>query len=80
MADATALKKKYDRQIQDLQVSLIKEIRNNLIKLIRDYGEKEGYLMIIENVGIIYSPQSIDITDTVIKLLNEQYHQQKKNS
>ena len=73
--DAKALKKKYDRKIQDLQMQLLSSIRTDLVDLIRNYGQKEGYLLIIEDVSVVYAPTSIDITDTIIEQYNKQYSQ-----
>jgi outer membrane protein len=74
--DVKALKKKYDRKIQELQAQLLSGIRQDLVTLIREYGQKQGYLMIIEDIGVVYAPQSIEISDAIIKLYNEQYSQQ----
>lgn len=74
--DAKALKNKYDRKIQERQAQLLSDIRQDLVALIRDYGQKQGYLMIIENIGVVYAPDTIEISDAIIKLYNEQYSQQ----
>lgn len=78
--DAKALKKKYDRKIQELQAKLLSDIRQDLITLIRDYGQKQGYLMIIEDAGVVYAPQSIEISDAIVKIYNEQYSKQGDKS
>jgi Skp family chaperone for outer membrane proteins len=33
-------------------------------------GKREGYLLIVSKIGVLYSPQSIDVTDELIKQLN----------
>ena len=78
--DAKAVKQKYDRKIQDLQVQLLSAIRQDLIGLIREYGQKQGYLMIIENISVVYAPETIEISDAIIKLYNEQYSQKGNKS
>jgi len=71
--EAKALKKKYDRKIQELQAQLLSTIRQSLVSLIHEYGQKEGYLLIVEDISVVYAPKSIDLTDTIIKLYNEKY-------
>jgi Skp family chaperone for outer membrane proteins len=41
-------------------------------------GKKEGYLLIINKFGVIYSPNSIDVTDKVIGKLNTKFAIKKK--
>ena len=76
--NVNALKRKYDRQIQEMQVSLINKVRKDVLELIRKHGEKEGYLLIIEDLGVVYAPESLDITDKIIQLYNQEYSKKKK--
>lgn len=78
ISDVKALKKKYDRQIQELQLKLINEVRSDVLKVIHNYAQKEGYLLIVEDVSVVYVPKNLDITDTIIKLYNDQYAKQGK--
>lgn len=75
-----ALKKKYDRQIQEMQMQLINEVRQDVLKLIHEYGKKEGYLLIVEDLTVVYAPQQLDITDEIIKRYNDEYRKQGKKS
>jgi outer membrane protein len=68
--DVKALKQKYDRRLQEMQVRLINKIRKEVFDIIQAYGKKEGYLLIIEDAGVVYQPQSLDITDQIIRLYN----------
>jgi outer membrane protein len=77
--EVKALKRKYDRQIQELQNQLINEVRQNVLKLIQEYGKKEGYLLIVEDLTVVYAPQQLDITDVIIKQYNEQPKQSVKS-
>ena len=44
-----------------------------VFEIVQEIGKKEGYLLIIEksNAGVIYNPESIDITDKVITAYNK---------
>lgn len=76
--EVKALKKRYDRKIQKLQVDLINSVRKDVLKIIEAYGKKEGFLMIIEDMGVVYAPQSIAITDKIIQLYNADYTKKGK--
>jgi len=78
--DVKALKQKYDRKIQELQMQLVNEVRQDVLKILQDYGKKEGYLLIIDNLTYVYAPEHIDITDAIIKLYNEQYAKSGKKN
>ncbi|MFZ1983967.1 MAG: OmpH family outer membrane protein [Desulfatitalea sp.] len=69
--EVKALKKKYDRQIQELQMQRVNAVRQEVLQLIQEYGKKEGYLLIIEDVNVVYAPQNLDLTDEIIKRYNE---------
>lgn len=66
--EVKALKKRYDRKIQELQVRLINGVKKDVLKIIADYSKKEGYLLVLEDINIVYAPQTLDITDKVIHL------------
>lgn len=78
IADVKALKKKYDRKIQEMQVRLVNGVRKEVLDLIQAYGKKEGYLLIVEHISVVYAPGNLDITDVIIKLYNEQYTKRGK--
>lgn len=78
--EVKALKKKYDRQIQELQMQLVNEVRQDVLKIISEYGKKEGYLLIVEDVSVVYAPQQLEITDEIIKRYNDQYSKQGKKN
>ena len=79
MDDVKALKQKYDRQIQELQMQLVNTVRKEVLKIIQDYGKKEGYLLIIEDLNTVYAPETLDVTDKVIQLYNAAYNKKKSN-
>jgi outer membrane protein len=70
--EVKALKKRFDRKIQEMQMRLVNTVRKEVLKLIHDYGQKEGYLMIIEDINLVYAPKGLDITDKVIQMYNAQ--------
>ena len=76
--EVKALKKRFDRKIQELQVRLINGVRRDVLGIITEYGKKEGYLMIIEDINVVYTPKTLDITDKIIQLYDAQYAKKSK--
>jgi outer membrane protein len=80
MEELKALKKRYDRKLQTMQMQLINQLRKDVAQIISDYGKKEGYLLIVENISVLYAPQSLDITDKIIQIYNKKYAEKNKNN
>jgi len=72
--DFKALEKKYKAELNETNSKLVLKIQKDVVKLAKEIGKKEGYLLIIEKntAGILYSPVSIEITDKIIKIYNDQ--------
>lgn len=77
--DFKTLQKRYRNELQVLEKKLVSELRDDTISLVDEIGKKEGYLLIITRVGVLYSPKTIDITDQLIKRLNERYAKKSGN-
>jgi len=80
--DFKQLQQRYTGVARELQFRLVGQIRNDVDKLVKDLGQQEGFLLILERkeAGVIYMPSTIDITDKVIKQYNLQWTKQKKSS
>ena len=78
-ASLDRMQKKYYRDLKELEQVLVKNLREQFFSLVEDFGEKEGYLLIINNFSVMYSPGSIDITDKLIKRLNDKYAKKSGN-
>jgi len=76
--DFKSLQKKYRSDLQKLEASLMNQLKIDIDEIVQEMGKKEGYLLIINKFGVIYSPNSIDITDKVIGKLNPKFTQKKK--
>ena len=71
--DLKSLEKRYRGELQAMEKRLAGDMRKAVFALVEDIGKKEGYLMIINNFNVMYSPGSIDITDRIIKELNAKF-------
>jgi len=49
------------------------QLKIDIDEIVQEMGKKEGYLLIINKFGVIYSPNSIDVTDKVIGKLNTKF-------
>lgn len=76
--DFKSLQKKYRTELQKLEARLMNQLQDDLKDLVETMGKKEGYLMIINKLGVLYAPSSIDITDKVIEQLNALTAKKKK--
>jgi len=71
---------------QEAKNDLIKE-RDNMVSdilkemndVIKTYGEKERYSIILNDKVLLYGDKSMDITGEIIKILNEAYKTTPKN-
>ena len=77
--DFKILQKRYRTELQKLEQKLIEQLKDNVFALVGEIGKKEGYLLIISKIGVLYSPKTIDVTDQLIKRLNEQFAKKSGN-
>ena len=76
--DFKTLQKKYRSELQKVEVKLMNQLKTDINDIVQEIGKKEGYLLIINKFGVLYSPGSIDLTDTLIKKLNANFAKRKK--
>jgi outer membrane protein len=75
--DFKSLQKKYRSDLQQLEAKLINKLKKDINDIVQAVGKKEGYLLIINKFGVIYSPNSIDVTDRVIAALDKKTGKKK---
>lgn len=73
--DFKSLKQQYMADFKQHEKKLLSRIQNEVLDLVKKMGKKEGFLAIFEKreAGIMYSPESIDITDRLIQKYNAIY-------
>jgi outer membrane protein len=76
--DFKSLQKRYRSNLQKLEGKLMSQLKSDIDEIVQGMGKKEGYLLIINKFGVIYSPNSIDVTDKVIGKLNAKFAKRKK--
>jgi len=68
--DIKSLKNKYENDLKKIEGNVVKRIQADVRVIIQELGKKEGYLLIIFNNVVLYSPSAIDITDELIQAYN----------
>ena len=68
--DFKTMQKRYVAELKQQEKRHHQRIQKDVFELIQQIGKKEGYLLIVNKVGVLYSPMSIDITDQLIKDYN----------
>lgn len=68
--DFKSLQQKYRSELQKLEAELMNQLKADINEIVESIGKNEGYLLIVNKFGVLYSPSSIDITDQLIQKLN----------
>ncbi|MBW2335164.1 MAG: OmpH family outer membrane protein [Deltaproteobacteria bacterium] len=76
--DFKTLQKKYRSELQKVQVKLMQQLQTDVTTITREIGKKEGYLLIMDKRGVIYTPRSVDLSDKLIRQLNTKFAKTKK--
>ena len=57
--------------------SVAKEIFKDMEATIKEYAAKEGYDLIVNDQALLYGSTPLDVTDPVLKMLNDRYTAKK---
>ncbi len=77
--DFKTLQQKYRAELQAVEKKEVNELQNEVLSIIQEIGKKEGYLLIVSKIGVLYSPTTIDITDKLIQQLNQRHAKKSGN-
>jgi len=77
--DFKSLQKRYRSELQDLEKKLVNQLQTEVFSIVEELGKKEGYLLIISKIGVLYSPSTIEITDKLIQQLNQRHAKKSGN-
>jgi len=58
-----------------MEAKRVNQMQKEVFKIVNELGKKEGYLMILERKigGVIYAPDHVDITESVINAYNKSF-------
>jgi outer membrane protein len=73
--DFKSLQKRYVAEFKEQEKRLVGRIQEEVLTIIDEMGKQEGFLLILEKreAGVMYSPNTIDITDRVIQKYNANF-------
>ncbi len=66
-----------DARTKEMEMS--KKIIRQVMKIVFSYAKENGYAMIFEKSrsGLLYAADSLDLTDTIIKIYNQEYSKKR---
>ena len=83
-ADFRAESRKLQRHVKDAEEEIritqreaTNKILKELIEIVKEIGEKDGYTYVTSSEFTVYSDEAIDITDKVIRAYNKKYRKRK---
>jgi outer membrane protein len=71
--DFQNMQKKYQSEFRDLEAKNIDKLKKEIFELAKEIGQKEGYLLVIEQSAVLYYPETIDITKQLVDAYNKKY-------
>ncbi len=77
-ADLLAFDREKGIDLKKEREEKIKEILGDIEKVVKDFAVSEKYDLILNDKVLVYSSESMDLTNQMIKILNEKYTPGKK--
>lgn len=71
--DLKLMKKRFNEELMEFQNERLEKLKEGIFDIVQEKGKKEGFLLIIEKISVLYAPSTIDITDELIKAYNERF-------
>jgi outer membrane protein len=71
--EAQRMKEDLERDLQNVEQEVLGEVNRFLGKIIHDFGEKNGYDLILDAQAAVYFSDTPDVTEEVISLADSQY-------
>ncbi len=72
----------FDRETKDAlrkeRDDIVRQILKEIKDVVEEFGKKEGYALILDNRAILYGTEGDNLTDKILKTLNDRYAKGKK--
>lgn len=62
---------RYRAEFVGKQRQEIDKLRKVVLEIAQEIGKSEGYTLVVSKVGVLYNDPAVDLTDKVVKLLNQ---------
>lgn len=69
-SDFQALQRKYQADLQETERKLMGMLQKEISELVAEMAKKDGYTLIISNIGVLFTQPAADITERLIQELN----------
>jgi outer membrane protein len=63
--------KRYRNDFMNKQREEVDNLRREVLAIAQELGKKEGFTMVVSKVGVLYHDAAVDLTDRVVKMLNQ---------
>lgn len=76
------LRDQYGAQLQEEQAVMLRKVMNSIMEYLKEYNKGKNYSFVLGNTfdgKILYADKGLDITEDVVKGLNEYYLEKKKS-
>ncbi len=67
------LLRKADFDIRKERDEKMREILEDIDKIIKDYSEKNGFDLVVDERAVLYGAKGMDITDEILKIANKKF-------
>jgi len=77
--DFKKMQEDYTKELRRIEMKLINQMQKNVFEIANDMGKAEDFLLIVERktAGVLYMPDSVDITDRIITAYNAKVAKKK---
>jgi outer membrane protein len=62
---------KSNRELRERETQLTKTILKDIEEVVKAYGKDNGYDLILDSRDVLYGPEGMEVTNDIIKLMNE---------
>ncbi|MBI4682984.1 MAG: OmpH family outer membrane protein [Nitrospirae bacterium] len=77
MMEYQQMRKDREEELKKNEAEFIQKIVLDIKKLLANIAKEEGYSAILNEAGIVYMPENLDLTDKVLKIFNESSNKTK---
>ena len=79
--DLQELNTRLTNELMAEQTKVNAELRDTLVSYLKEYNKKKGYKVVLSNTmgdNVLYSEPGVDITNDIVKALNDRYAKSQK--
>ena len=78
LAEAQQLLVQMEQQLQQRQQELLGAVLKKMEPVVKEIAEASGITVVLEEGAVVYAPDSLDLTNEVVRKYNARYAKAKK--